>query len=92
MKKESHLLDYPLSARRAIERIRRLERDVGIVLTGHARQRLAQRKLSRRDIRHCLEYGRVVEHSRPSRLWRYKVQGSTMMESPCPVWLRLTVS
>ena len=78
MKKEDRLPDRPLSPRRAIERIRQLERDVGIVWTGHAGQRMAQRKLSRRDIRHCLKYGRVIEHSKPSRLWRYKVQGSTI--------------
>ena len=82
MKKEGCLPDRPLSPRRAIERIRLLERDVGIVLTGHARQRLAQRKLSLRDIRHCLKYGRVIEHSKPSRLWRYKVQGSTIDGDP----------
>ena len=73
--KEGRIPDRPLSPRRAIERIRLLEKDVGIVLTSHARQRLTQRKLSRRDIRHCLKYGRVVEHSKPSHLWRYKVQG-----------------
>ncbi len=78
MSEIDRLPDRPLSPRRAIERIRQLERDVGIVLTGHARQRMAQRKLSRRDIRHCLKYGRVIEHSKPSRLWRYKVQGSTI--------------
>ncbi len=78
MKKEGRLPDRPLSPRRAIERIRRLERDVGIVLTAHVRQRLVQRKLSLRDISHCLKYGRVIEYSKPSRLWRYKVQGSTI--------------
>ena len=78
MSEIDRLPDRHLSPRRAIERIRQLERDVGIVLTGHARQRMAQRKLSRRDIRHCLKYGRVIEHSKPSRLWRYKVQGSTI--------------
>ena len=50
MSEIDRLPDRPLSPRRAIERIRQLERDVGIVLTGHARQRMAQRKLSRRDI------------------------------------------
>ena len=82
MKKAVRFLDRPLSPRRAIERIRLLERDVGIVLTGHARQRMAQRKLSRRDIRQCLKYGRVVEHSKPFRLWRYKVEGSTIDGDP----------
>ena len=46
------------------------------------RHRMAQRKLSRRDISHCLKYGRVVEHSKPSRLWRYKVRGSTVDGEP----------
>ena len=82
MRKTVRLPDQPLSPRRAIERIRLLERDIGIVLTRHARQRLVQRKLSRRDIRHCLKYGRVVEHSKPSRLWRYKVRGSTVDGEP----------
>lgn len=82
MKKEDRLPDRPLSPRRAIERIRLLERDVGIVLTRHARQRMAQRQLSRRDIRHCLKYGRMVEHSKPFRLWRYKVDGSTIDGEP----------
>ena len=82
MKKEGRIPDRPLSPRQAVERIRRLERDVGIVFTSHARQRLVQRKLSRRDIRHCLKYGRVVEHSKPSRLWRYKVRGSTVDGEP----------
>ena len=84
MKKEDRLPDRPLSPRHAIERIRLLERDVELVLTRHARQRMAQRKLSRRDIRHCLKYGRVVEHSKPFRLWRYKVDGSTIDGEPCP--------
>ncbi len=82
MKKVVRLPDRPLSPRRAIERIRLLERDVGIVLTRHARLRMAQRKLSRRDIRQCLKYGRVVEHSKPFRWWRYKVQGSTIDGDP----------
>ena len=82
MKKAVRFLDRPLSPRQAIERILLLERDVGIVLTGHARQRMAQRKLSRRDIRQCLKYGRVVEHSKPFRLWRYKVEGSTIDGDP----------
>ncbi len=82
MKKVVRFLDRPLSPRRAIERIRLLERDVGIVLTRHARLRMAQRKLNRRDIRQCLKYGRVVEHSKPFRLWRYKVQGSTIDRDP----------
>ena len=82
MKKEGRIPGRPLSPRRAIERIRLFEQDVGIVLTGHARQRLEQRKLSRRDIRHCLEYGRVIEHSKPSRLWRYKVDGPTIDGEP----------
>jgi len=82
MKKEGRIPDRPLSPRRAIERIRLLERDVGIVLTRHVRQRMAQRKLSLRDIRHCLKYGRVVEHSKPFQLWRYKVDGSTIDGDP----------
>ena len=82
MKKEGRIPDRPLSPRRAIERIRLLERDAGIVLTSHARQRLMQRKLSRRDIRHCLKYGRVVEHSKPFQLWRYKVDGPTIDGEP----------
>ena len=82
MRKTVRLPDQPLSPRRAIERIRLLERDIGIVLTRHARHRMAQRKLSRRDISHCLKYGRVVEHSKPSRLWRYKVRGSKIDGEP----------
>ena len=80
MRKTVRLPDQPLSPRRAIERIRRLERDVEIVLTAHFRRRLVQRKLSLRDIRHCLKYGQVIGHSKPKpfRLWRYKVQGSTI--------------
>lgn len=82
MKKEGGPSDRPLSPRRAIERIRLLERDVGLVLTRHVRNRMAQRKLSLRDIRHCLNYGRVVEHSKPFQLWRYKVDGSTIDGDP----------
>ena len=52
------------------------------MLTRHVRHRMTQRKLSLRDIRHCLKYGRVVEHSRPFRLWRYKVDGSTIDGEP----------
>lgn len=82
MKKEGRIPDRPLSPRRAIEQIRFLEGNVGIVLARHARQRMAQRKLSRRDIRHCPKYGRVVKYSKPFQLWRYKVDGPTIDGEP----------
>jgi hypothetical protein len=36
------------------------------------------RRLDRNDLASMIRYGRVVEHSKPGQLWRYKVAGRTV--------------
>lgn len=73
------LEDRPLSYRRAMERIRTLWNE-GLVEIDpyHAQVRMRERGFDMLDLEHLIRYGRVVEHSKPGRLWRYKVEGTSV--------------
>lgn len=44
----------------------------------HALQRMEERGLNNLDIQHIIRYGKIVDHTMPSSLWRYKIQGRTL--------------
>lgn len=69
------LEDRPLSARRAMERIRALWKEGLFEILSHAQERMRQRHIDMQDIAHLIRFGRVVEHSKLGQQWRYKIEG-----------------
>jgi len=70
--------DDPLNYRQVIRRIRRLLEDGYFEVRGHAQQQMRKRKLDLLDIQHIIRYGSIEEHSKPDRLWRYKIVGTSV--------------
>lgn len=70
--------DRPLSDRQAMERVRTLWKEGVVEILPHAQERMRQRRLDRNDLASIIRYGRVVEHSKPGQVWRYKVTGQTV--------------
>lgn len=77
--------ERPLSNEAAAKRIRTLWREGRVTWLPHAEDRLAQRGFTMLDVEHLVRYGRVVEHSRPGNLWRYKIKGRTVEEKTASV-------
>lgn len=73
--------ERPLSYPAAIKRIRQLWASGQVIWTRHAEYRLFQRGLDMLDVEHVIKYGKVIEHSRPAELWRYKVVGTCVDKS-----------
>lgn len=62
----------------AIRRIKSLWNEGNFEILPHAQERMKKWKLDILDIEHIVKYGRVVEHTMPQNLWRYKVQGTAV--------------
>jgi hypothetical protein len=65
MSRVTPLGDRPLSARRALDRIKRLWNGGATYMPGHVLRRMEQRRIDTNDIEHMIRYGRVVASSRP---------------------------
>lgn len=76
--KVRRLEDRPLSDRRAMERIRTLWKGGRVQILPHAQARMRQRHIDMQDIANIVRSGRVVEHSKPGLLWRYKINGTSI--------------
>lgn len=66
-------LKDPTNYRRVHERIKALWETGNFI--PHAEGRMRTRKLEVTDIQHVIKTGRIVEHSKPGELWRYKIEG-----------------
>jgi 1,6-anhydro-N-acetylmuramate kinase len=71
------ITNRPLRYPAAMRRIRELYVEGKVTWTQHAELRMRQRGLLPPEIDWIIAHGQVVEHSRPSDAWRYKVRGET---------------
>jgi len=71
-------LHDPTNYKRVLERIRRLWNEGTTEFPLHAQERMEEWAIDVLDIRHVIKYGRLVEHSRPGALWRYRIEGRTV--------------
>jgi hypothetical protein len=66
----------------AMKRIRHLWEEGKVELVSHAIKQMAKRHIDMLDIQHVIRYGRIVSHSMPLYLWRYKVAGTRVNGRP----------
>lgn len=69
-----HLHD-PNNYSLVMARIKRLWKEGYVQIIYHARRREKERELDDLDVNHIINYGKVVEHSCPVKLWRYTIEG-----------------
>jgi hypothetical protein len=44
----------------------------------HAWPRMEKRKIEITDVQHIINYGRVIDHSKPKHNWRYTLEGESL--------------
>lgn len=69
----------PTNYKQVRARIRKLYHEGLTQITkSHAWPRMDQRKIEITDVQHILNFGRVVDHSKPGRNWRYTLEGTSL--------------
>jgi hypothetical protein len=61
-----------------IRRIRKLWREGEVTWDSHLERALLKRKLLLADVRHIIDKGTIVGHSKPRSHWRYEIQGKLL--------------
>jgi hypothetical protein len=82
-----------LSQRQLKTAIKTLWNEGSVTVLPHARKRMGTRHMTFQDIHHILWYGRLVDHSIPEGVWRYKIQGQTLnnQKGSCVVEIQETL-
>jgi hypothetical protein len=60
------------------QRIKKLWNEGEVEPGIHAQQRMAERGIDMNDVQNVIRYGRIIEHNRPIRLWRYTILGKAV--------------
>lgn len=61
----------PTNYKQVRSRIKKLYRDGYVKITdSHAWPRMRERKIEITDVQHIINFGRVVDHSKPGQYWR----------------------
>jgi len=63
----------PENYRSVMIRIKQLWEKGNVIITFHARERMAERSIDILDIQHIIKYGRVVGHIIEKRRWKYEL-------------------
>jgi hypothetical protein len=61
-----------------IKRIRKLWREGDVTWTPHVEVEMKRRKLLLPDIRHIINTGIIVGHTKPRSHWRYEIKGKLL--------------
>lgn len=72
------LFDDPENYKVAFQRIKNLWEEGEVEFTPHAQDQMSQRGCETTDLQHIIKFGRIVGHSRPKVLWRYRIDGTTV--------------
>lgn len=79
---EVYKLEDPTNYRVVQARVKTLWRQGNTIFLPHAKKSMKQRKFDTQDIKNILFYGRIIDHSKPSDLWRYAFKGKTLDNKP----------
>lgn len=73
----------PTNYRQVKARILKLLTDgLVIIPESHAQSRMKERRVSDTDVLYVIRTGRIVEHSKPSKSWRYSIEGYDLSGTP----------
>ena len=68
----------PLNYKRVMWRIKKIWEEGSVKFVHHANEQMKKRGLDVSDVENISRYGRIVEHSQPAELWRYKIEGLSL--------------
>jgi len=71
-------LSNPGDYRLARQRIRKLWNEGKTEFTIHAQQNMKKRAIYAPDVWNVIQYGRIIEHSKPMAHWRYTLLGNAV--------------